>query len=369
MTTPNTSVQQIEIEASNDVTTPPKWIAISTVPFLIGAFFQRFGEIVYLTRLDRVLDPFTMAARGFELWNPYGDMGALQFQQNGYWFPFDLWFGLTKALHIPPWISERLFIYVFLAIALWGFVRLADAFNIGRPSTRLAAGFAYAVSPVILSRIGWQSPFAMGVVFLPWALLPLVRASKSGSTRKAAAQSAIAIALIGGANAAVTVAILPLPLLYLLCRSRGPRRASLLRWWIFAVPMATLWWLVGLYLFGKYGPDVLQYTESVKATTAPTSLFEVLRGTADWVSRLPGGTNPAGFALTLRTVPILATTLVAGVGIAGLARRHLPERTFLISSFVLGVAAVGGAFGGLFEIDQITHSLHALWTVALKPAI
>lgn len=324
------------------------WIALATLPFLIGAFFQRFGEIVYLTRLDRVLDPFTMAARGFDLWNPYWDMGALQFQQNGYWFPFDLWFGLTKALHIPPWISERLFIYVFLAIALWGFVRLADAFNIGRPSTRIAAGFAYAISPVILSRIGWQSPFAMGVVFLPWALLPLVRASKSGSTRRAAAQSAIAIALIGGANAAVTVAILPLPLLYLLCRARGPRRASLLRWWIFAVPMATLWWLVGLYLFGKYGPDILQYTESVKATTAPTSLFEVMRGTADWVSRLPGGTNPAGFALTLRTVPILATTLVAGVGIAGLARRHLPERTFLISSFLLGVAAVGGAFGGLF---------------------
>jgi arabinofuranan 3-O-arabinosyltransferase len=324
------------------------WIALATLPFLIGAFFQRFGEIVYLTRLDRVLDPFTMAARGFDLWNPYWDMGALQFQQNGYWFPFDLWFGLTKALHIPPWISERLFIYVFLAIALWGFVRLADAFNIGRPSTRIAAGFAYAISPVILSRIGWQSPFAMGVVFLPWALLPLVRASKSGSTRRAAAQSAIAIALIGGANAAVTVAILPLPILYLLCRSRGPRRASLLRWWIIAVPMATLWWLVSLYLFGKFGPDVLQYTESVKATTAPTSLFEVLRGTADWVSRLPGGTNPAGFALTLRTVPILATTIVAGVGIAGLARRHLPERTFLISTFLLGVAAVGGAFGGLF---------------------
>ena len=348
MTTPSTSLQQTEFETSDEGATPSKWIALATVPLLIGAFFQRFGEIVYLTRLDRILDPFTMAARGFDLWNPYWDMGALQFQQNGYWFPFDLWFGLTKALHIPPWISERLFIYVFFAIALWGFVRLADAFNIGRPSTRIAAGFAYAISPVILSRIGWQSPFAMGVVFLPWALLPLVRASKAGSTRKSAAQSAIALALIGGANAAVTVAILPLPLLYLLCRARGPRRASLLRWWFLAVPMATLWWLVGLYLFGKYGPDILQYTESVRATTAPTSLFEVLRGTADWVSRLPGGTNPAGFALTFRTLPILATTLVAGVGIAGLARRRLPERTFLISSFVLGVAAVGGGFGGLF---------------------
>ena len=348
MTSPTDTAEKVADETSVDSPTPTKWIAFATLPILIGAFLQRFGEIVYLTRLDRILDPFTMAARGFDLWNPYWDMGAVQFQQNGYWFPFDLWFGLTNALRIPAWISERLFIYLFIAIALWGFVRLADAFKIGRPSTRIAAGLAYAISPVILSRVGWQSPFAMGVIFLPWALVPLVRASKAGSTRKAAAQSAIALALIGGANAAVTITIFPLPLLYLLTRSRGPRRALLLRWWILAVPMATLWWLVGLYLFGKFGPDVLQYTESARATTAPTSLFEVLRSTADWVSRLPGGTNPAGFALTLRTVPILATTLVAAVGIAGLARRRLPERTFLISSFLLGVAAVGGGFGGLF---------------------
>jgi arabinofuranan 3-O-arabinosyltransferase len=348
MTSPTDTAEKIADQTSVDSPTPTSWIAIATLPILLGAFLQRFGEIVYLTRLDRILDPFTMAARGFDLWNPYWDMGAVQFQQNGYWFVFDLWFGLANALHIPPWISERLFIYVFISIALWGFVRLADAFKIGRPCTRVAAGFAYAISPVILSRVGWQSPFAMGAVFLPWALLPLVRGSKAGSTRKAAAQSAVAIALVGGANAAVTIAVLPLPLLYLLTRTRGPRRTQLLRWWILAVPMATLWWLVGLYLFGKFGPAVLDYTESVGTTTGPTSLFEVLRGTADWVSRLPGGTNPAGFALSLRSVPILATSLVAAVGIAGLARRRLPERTFLITSFLLGVAAVGGGFGGLF---------------------
>lgn len=335
--------------------TPSKWIVIATLPILFGAFAQRFGEIVYLTRLDRILDPFTMVGRGFDLWNPYWDMGSIQFQQNGYWFPFDLWFGIAKALHVPAWISERLFIYFFIALALWGFVRLADAFKIGRPSTRIAAGFAYAISPVVLSRVGWQSPFAMGLVFLPWVLLPLVRASKTGSTRKAAAQSALAIAFIGGASAAVTIAVLPLPVLYLLTRTRGPRRASLLRWWALTVPLAILWWFVGLYFFAKYGPDVLRYTESVRTTTGPTSLFEVLRGTADWVSRLPGDTNPAGFALSLRSAPILATAVVAAAGLAGLARRRLPERTFLVTSLLLGVAAVGGGFGGLFGNPATTQ--------------
>ena len=333
---------------SND-STPFLWIVLATIPVAVGALLQRFGEIVSLTRLDRILDPFTMAARGFDLWNPYWDTGAVQFQQNGYWLPFDLWFGTAKLLHIPPWISERLFIYAFISIALWGFVRLADAFSIGRPWTRLAAGFAYATAPVILTRIGWQSPFAMGIVFLPWAILPLVRATQSGSTRRAAAQSAIAIALMGGANAAVTLAILPIPLLYALTRSRGPRRASLLRWWILTVPLAMLWWGVGLYLFGKYGPNVLGYTETVQTTTGPTSIFEVLRGTADWVSRLPGGTNPAGFSLSLRSVPIIGTSIVAAAGIAGLARRKLPERTFLLACLLVGVAVVGGGYGGPFS--------------------
>jgi arabinofuranan 3-O-arabinosyltransferase len=311
-------------------------------------FLQRVGEITYLTRVDRVLDPITNAARGFDLWNPYWDMGAVQYQQNGYWLPFDLWFGIVKALHVPVWIGERTFSAVLIAIALFGFVRLADAFRIGTPVTRIAAGAAFALSPVILSRVAWQSPFAMGIVFLPWVLLPLVRASVNGSTRKAAAMSALAVALMGGANAAVVLTVLPAPILFLLTRSRGQRRASLIRWWFLLVPMATLWWIVILYFFARYSPNTLAYTETSSTTTGPTSLFEVIRGTADWVARLPGPQNPAGFSLSLKAIPILATAVVAATGIAGLARRRLPERTFFVTSFLLGVAAVGGGFGGVF---------------------
>ena len=346
-TTPPTNTDG-NVEVRQQGSTPISWIALATIPLAVGVTLQRFGQIIYLTRLDRVLNPFTMGSRAFDLWNPYWDMGAIQFQQNGYWFPFDLWFGISKVLHIPPWMSERLYVYVFLALALWGFVRLADAFAIGKPWTRVAAGFAYAISPVILSRIAWQSPFAMGAVFLPWALLPLVRATRGGSPRKAAALSALAIALIGGANAAITLAVLPVPVLYLLTRTRGPRRASLFRWWFLCVAFATLSWTVGLALFAKYGPNVLQYTETVEATVGPTTIFETLRGTADWIARLPSLANPAGFALTLRSGPIVATAIVAAAGVAGLARRRLPERTFLITCFLAGVAVVGGGFGGLF---------------------
>ena len=347
ITTPAPQTADSERSSSADAT-PNSWIALATLPILLGVFLQRVGEITYLTRVDRVLDPITNAARGFDLWNPYWDMGAVQYQQNGYWLPFDLWFGIVKALHVPVWIGERTFSAVLIAIALFGFVRLADAFRIGTPVTRIAAGAAFALSPVILSRVAWQSPFAMGIVFLPWVLLPLVRASVNGSTRKAAAMSALAVALMGGANAAVVLTVLPAPILFLLTRSRGQRRASLIRWWFLLVPMATLWWIVILYFFARYSPNTLAYTETSSTTTGPTSLFEVIRGTADWVARLPGPQNPAGFSLSLKTIPILATAAVAAAGIAGLARRRLPERTFFVTSFFLGVAAVGGGFGGVF---------------------
>ncbi|MEI6528044.1 MAG: alpha-(1-_3)-arabinofuranosyltransferase family protein, partial [Planctomycetota bacterium] len=255
MTSPSISIPASDPKTSSEATTPSTWIAFATLPFLVGTFLQRFGEIFYLTRLDRVLDPFTMVARGFDLWNPYWDMGMVQSQQNGYWVPFDLWFGFAKLLHIPTWISERIFVYLLISIALWGFVRLADAFSIGRPLTRLAAGLAYATAPVILTRVAWQSPFAMGIILLPWILLPIVRASTHGSARRAAAQSAIAVALVGGANVAVTLTVLAVPVLYLLTRSRGPRRVSLIRWWFLCVGLATIWWIVGLYFLWKYGAN------------------------------------------------------------------------------------------------------------------
>ena len=349
--------------ASDNSRTPSKWIAYAMIPIAFGVLIQRFGQIVYLTRVDRILNPFTMASRGFDLWNPYADMGAVQWQQNGYWIPFDLWFGFARLLHIPIWISERIYIAGLLAIALWGFTRLADAFGIGRPSSRLLGGVAYALSPVILARVGWQTPFAMGTIFLPWVLLPLVRGTRDLSPRTAAARSCIPLALMGGVNAAVTFAILPIPILYLLTRQRGRRRAQLFRWWILFAPLSMLWWAIGLYFFGKYGPDFLQYTESVATTTNPTSIFEVLRGTADWIARLPGPANPASFSLALKSIPMIGTTIVAAAGIAGLTRRDLKERTFLISCFTLGVAAVGGAYGGLFGNPAAGVYSHLIETV------
>ena len=349
-------------------TTPRAWLLIASIPILVGVMLQHVGDIIFVSRLDRMLDPITMAARSFVLWNPFADMGSLQYQSIGYWIPFDAAFITGSLLHIPVWITERLLISALMIIAMWGCVRLADALGIGTRAFRVLGGLGYTLSAVILSRVGQQQVFAMGAVLLPWTLVPLVRGSRNGSTRTAAARSAIAVALMGGANAAVVLAMLPIPLLYLLTRSRGPRRASLLRWWALSVPMAISWWFIGLPIYGSFGANIVQYTETVDTTTKVTPIFEVIRGTADWFARLSinGVALPSGYALTFRAIPIIGSVLLAGLGLAGLSHRRLPERRFLIIVLLLGIAAVGGGFGGIFG-NPLTDQYRSLLEGVLTP--
>jgi len=311
---------------------------------------QQVGKIIYISRLDRMLDPITMASRSLVLWNPFADMGSIQYQSVGYWIPFDAAFIAGTLLSSPTWITERVLVAALMVVGFWGCVRLADAMGIGTRPFRVIGGLGYVLSSVIISRVGQQQVFAMGAVFLPWSLIPLVHGSTRGSTRVAATRSSLAIALIGGANAAVPLAMIPIPLLYLLTRQRGPRRASLIRWWLLTIPMAVVWWIFALRFFGAYGPNVIQYTETVATTTGPTPIFEVIRGTADWFARLSvnGVALPSGNAIAYRAVPIIGTTILAALGLAGLSHRRLPERRFIVLVFLLGIIAVGGGFAGIF---------------------
>jgi arabinofuranan 3-O-arabinosyltransferase len=317
--------------------------------FLV-AFRNQFGLVVFNTRADRMLDPVRMAARSFSLWNPIRDMGSLEYQTIGFLFNFDLVFAVTNALLVPVWISERFYMGVVMAIALWGFVRLVDALGIGSKTFRIIGGLAYAVTPMILGRVGWRITETFGAVMLPWILVPLIRAAKGGSTRRAAMTSGIALALVGGMNASVTLAILPAPLLFILTRQKGPRRRSLLLWWLLSVVFATFWWMAGLYLYGAYTSNDLRFTETVAATTLPTSLFNILRGSADWLIAINGADGVlASNTLARRIVPITAIALVTALGLAGLARRRLPERGFLVATFAVGVVAIGGAYTGVLS--------------------
>jgi arabinofuranan 3-O-arabinosyltransferase len=309
----------------------------------VGAFAQDAGLTSPDTKLDLPEDALGFMGRALHLWDPEGFFGQLQNQAYGYFFPMGPFFSLGSALNLPPWVTQRAWHALLLVTAFLGFVRLAGRLGIGDSWSRVIAGIAYALAPRMISVLGTISSEAMPMALAPWVLLPLVGASCGGPVRRAAARSGIAVLLTGAVNAVATLAVLPLPALWLLTRERGRRRTRLATAWAGAVGLASVWWAVPLVLLGRYSPPFLDWIETSSTTTSPTSLFEVLRGTSHWVARvtaLDGPIWPAGWAMLASPGAVFATAALAALGLAGLARRDLPHRTFLITGLAVGLVLV-----------------------------
>jgi arabinofuranan 3-O-arabinosyltransferase len=317
-------------------------------------FSQSAGNTEADTKLDLVVTPWRFLGRALHLWDPIGGAGQLQDQAYGYLFPIGPFFGALHAIDIPAWEIQRAWQTCLVVGAFAGCYLLSGHFGVVGFWQRVAAGLCYALSPRMISELSTISAELMPVAALPWVLLPLVKGSRAGSTRRAAAASGIALLFAGGVNAAATLAILPAPGLWLLTRQRGSRRASLLRWWSLAVGMSCLWWAAPLVLLGSYSPPFLDWIESASVTTAPVSLSAGVRGVDQWQSFLGPNGWPGAWILASAPAAILATTLVAAIGLAGLSVRRLRHRSFLWATLLLGLvlltfghlAAVGPAFGG-----------------------
>ena len=274
--------------------------------------------------------------------------------------PMGVFFALAHVLHVPVWVAERIWLASLLTVACWGVVRLAEALGIGNRWSRVAAGVAYAVSPIVVT---WAttSGVMLAVVMLPWVLTPLVIGSREGSTRRAAARSGIAVALMGGSNAAVVFAVLPLAVIWLFTRLPGPRRRSLIRWWLLAVGMACFWWLVPLVFVAHYGYNYLPYTETSTLTTSSASAFEAIRGASFWINYFNIGQPllQGPWIIVSESAVIFGTAVVGAFGLAGLCRR-IPERLFLVTSLTFGVVVIAAGFagptGGLFS-PSLQHLL------------
>ena len=345
--------------------------------WLLGAFAfalvliipEAFGRQFTDTKLDLTVSPVTLLVRLFNLWDPNGWFGFLQDQYQGYAFPIAPFFALGHMLGVPPWITERLWVALLLAAAFWGVVRLAEAMEIGSLPTRIVAGAAYALWPTFTILAGINTAALHPGVLLPWVMIPLVKGCKGGSTLRAAALSGLAVLFMGGVNAADTIDVLIMPVIFLLTRHPSLRRRSLTGWWVVCVGLATMWWLIPLFFLGKYGFNFLPYTEQSSTTTSTMSAAAVLQGSGDWVAYLKLGKqlwDPGGSALVTLPIAIIGASTAAAVGLFGLARRDLRERRFLLVVFavavVLTMAGYWGAFGGPFGVY-----LRPLLSTALAP--
>ncbi|MEU2264851.1 alpha-(1-_3)-arabinofuranosyltransferase [Streptomyces olindensis] len=311
------------------------------------------GRQTFDTKLGVTTDPGQFLADLGQLWHDRAGFGGIQDQYVGYLWPMLPFYWLGDLVRLPVWLTERLWMSLIVSVAFWGALRLAERLRVGSGASRLLGAAAYALWPLFTTVIGSTSAAALPGAFLPWVLLPLT--DERFAARVAALRSALLVPFMGGVNASATLASL-LPVgLYLLSRPPGPRMRKLIAWWAPAVIVVTAWWWVPLLLLGVYGENFLPYIETARTTTDTMSATEALRGAGNWVAYLHFGEAwlPAGWTVASSVLVIVCSALAAGLGLAGLARRDMPERrwlvlTVLVTALVL-LVGYGGAFGAPFH--------------------
>ena len=310
------------------------------------AFAQSAGRMVADTKFDLLTAPGTFLSRGLHLWDPIAAFGQLQNQAYGYAWPMGPFFWLGELVHLPPWVIQRSWWSLLLCLAFFGIVRLAQRLDIGSPTTQVLAGFAFVLTPRITTLLGGVSVEVWPMAMAPWVLLPLVTGSRRGSVRRAAALSALAVATCGGVNAVAVAAVLPLGVVWLLTRARGPRKWPLLGWWVLFTGLATAWWSGPLLLLGRYSPPFLDYIENATITTVPTGLARTLLGTSDWVAYFAGIDYPAGRHLVTTPFLMVDAAAIVALGLVGVALRGNPHQRFLTLGVLVGVTLVGFGYSG-----------------------
>ena len=188
-------------------------------------------------------------------------------------------------------------------------------------------------------------------------LLPLVHASERGSIRRAAALSALVVATCGGVNAIAVAAVLPLGVVFILTRGRGPRRWRLLGWWTLFTTLATAWWWLPLLLLGRYSVPFLDYIENATITTVPTDMARTLVGESDWVAYFAGIDFQAGQQPGVDAVPHAGCRRGRGpragrVSRSGTTRTGGSSRSSLLTGLVVVGFGYAGDLSGFFAADR-----------------
>lgn len=325
-----------------------RWLWVVAGAALILTFAQSPAKISPDTKLDLTVNPLRFLARAFNLWNSEMPFGQAQNQAYGYLFPHGAFFLTGDVLGLPGWVTQRLWWALLLTVGFWGLLRVAEALGIGSPASRVIAAVAFALSPRVLTTLGAISSETLPMMLAPWVLLPVILALRAqGSVRVMAARSAGAIALMGAVNAVATLTGCLAAVIWWAAHRPNRLWLRFTAWWLSCAVLAVLWWVVALFMLGRISPPFLDFIESSGVTTQWMSLTEMLRGTDAWTPFVaPNAT--AGASLVTGSVAVLATTLVAAAGLAGLAMRTMPARGRLVVILLTGVVLLAlGYSGGL----------------------
>lgn len=305
-----------------------RWTAallVGVLPWLVAP-----GTLQPDTKTDLVLSPARYLHRALWAWNDHTGIGELQNQAYGYLWPMGAFFVAGDAVGMPGWAVQRAWWTLLLVVAFVGAERLARRVG-GLPTVpALLTGAVFALSPRVLTVLAEISVEVWPYALAPWLVLAAHRmvrpGAKGAGRRRGAVATGLLAACLGGVNATVSLVALVPAAAWLLLAPRRSRRPRALAWWSLGAALGSLWWLGPLVVLGRYSYPFLDHIEVASTTTAVASVTNVLRGADHWIAFiLTGGDHPtwqSGWVLAQEVPAIIATTVVAGLGLAGILLRR-----------------------------------------------
>jgi arabinofuranan 3-O-arabinosyltransferase len=306
------------------------------------------GRMVADTKLYLYLDPGRLVGDAPFSFDPRQFAGWVPHQTISYLWPSGPWFWFWEQVGLPDWLAHRLWIGTVLAVAGLGARWLARELGIGRAGA-VAVGALYLLSPFILPYLSRTSLMLLPFAGLGWIVGLTVRAARTGSWRHPALL-ALVLATVAAPNATAILMVAPAPVLWLLHAAFAGeitwRRATTVAAKVAGLGLAvSLWWLGMLVVQGRYGADVLAYSETLEAVSLTATGPETLRGLGYWLFYVR---DPVGFTTSAAEDYLVSGRLVlVGVtlttlALLGLAVVRFPARRFAALLVIVGtVLAVG----------------------------
>lgn len=296
----------------------------------------------------------TFDARQFAGWVPH--------QHIAYLWPTGPWYWLFDSLGFPDWIAHRLWIGTLLLLAGLG-VRWMSRILGFAPLAALAAALVYQLSPYVLPYISRTSVLLLPFAGLGWIVGCTILAGQRGRWRYPAA-IALIVLTVGAVNATALAMVIPAPVLWLVhatwSRSITWRRAvgTASRVALLSTGVS-LWWMVMLIIQGRYGADVLAYSESLESVSFTSTSTEVTRGLGYWLFYVRdafGATTTASLDHLVSLEVVLAGFVLLAVCLAGVVVVRSPHRRF--AGLLVGAGVILGV--GVHPIDNPSPFMDAL---------
>ena len=332
--------------------------AISVVVLAALAFLPALaaapGRMPADSKLYVYLNPGRFLSDTTTTFDPRQFAGWVPHQHIAYLWPTGPWFWVFDRLGVPDWVAHRLWIATLLVAAGLGVRWMARVVGLS-PLAALVAALVYQLSPYILPYVSRTS-----VLLLPWAGLGwivgcTVLAARRGRWRYPAL-IALVVFTVGAVNATALAMIIPAPALWLLHagwrRDVSWRRVAATAGKVALLSTAvSLWWIAMLVIQGRYGADVLAYSESLESVSFTSTSTEVLRGLGYWLFYIRdafSATTTASLDHLVSIPVILAGFVLVGGCLVGVVATRWAHRRY--AAMLIGVGVILAV--GVHPIDD-----------------